>query len=295
MIRILLVLVVFSFMNQKVAVEEVEWRWSDEKVSIMHSLQRSPRDYEISITKPISNQPSLNVAISDGTETLCEFESHFEGAFAFSESGSIVVYSQHSPIATGCALVAYDLVGKKQLWTANLEGIGPVSHSKWRNRINLLMGKDRVTVFGDEGQKYIEVVSLKTGKTISHRTLELVQFDGQSFEFQRLVNVAKETRAFPNALAEGNDPGIVKDDKPWSGTFVSQSHKTTLIIEKYREGIRQGPSVGFHTPRRMHWTGEYLDGEKHGVQKIWQVDGRLHSTKVYDKGKLISEKQADFK
>ena len=270
--------------------DEIPWQWSDADSSIIHYLQRGSKDYDISLTKPKSaNSYLLTVKVSDGAETLCEWESHFEGAFVFSKSGSTVVYSKFSPIANGCTLVAFDLKAKRQLWETRLKGIGPVRHSKWRNRINMKIKDDQIIVYGDEGRKYIEVVDLNSGETVSHRTLDTIQFDGEEFEFQKLVQLAATSHRFPVALKDAADPGELKDGKAWSGTFVQRSHKTALIIEKYKNGKRNGRSVGFHSPTVKHWTGWYRNGEKNGEQKIWSSDGRLHSTSIYELGKRISE------
>jgi len=116
---------------------------------------------------------------------LCRFDSHYEGVFLFDRNRHWVIYSQHSPIATGCTLVAFDLKTKQQVWETHLKGIGPVGHSKWRNRINLKLTKDSVTVYGDEAtQKYIESVSLESGELIYHR---LAQTDPRLKRAQKIV------------------------------------------------------------------------------------------------------------
>ena len=83
------------------------------------------------------------------------------------------MYSNHRAIATDCSLVAYDLKRRSQLWKAHLKGVGPLGHSKYRNRINLRAGPGQaVTVFGWESfGRYIEVVDVKTGKTLTQRKI----------------------------------------------------------------------------------------------------------------------------
>ena len=271
---------------------EPEWRWSEEATSIIHYFSATPADYKISIIRPKSTGVfNLKVEISDGQETLTQFDSHLEGAFLFDHEKDWVIYSQHSPIATGCTLVAFDLKAKRQVWKTNLKGIGAVAHSKWRNRINLKLEKDLVTVFGDEGRRYIESVSLESGKSTYHRMIDHIKFDGQEFEYRKLVELARGQQPFPVALTNCNSPGVLKDKKPWSGTFVNQSHKTELMIETYENGLRHGSSNGYHTPTIRHWTGEYVKGKLHGQQKTWDASGRLHSTSVYKHGDLISERQ----
>lgn len=291
MVKLIVALVLVTIVKHNVT-NEPQWRWSDRDASIISYLGATPADYEISVTRPKSSGiQNLKVAISDGQNVLCRFDSHYQGAFLFDRDRHWIVYSQYSPIATGCTLIAFDLKAKRQVWETHLKGIGPVSHSKWRNRINLKLERDRITVFGDEGAKYIESVSLDSGESIYHRLVDLIEFDGQQLEYQKLLKLARERDISPGALSDCKAPGILKDGKPWSGTFVWQSHKTNLIIEKYEDGLRHGPSVGYQTPKIRHWIGEYVKGEKHGREQIWNATGRLHSTSVYEHGERVSEKQ----
>jgi len=171
MIKLLIALLMVTIVTHDTE-NEPQWRWSDREASIISYLGAAPSEYKISITRPQSSGiKDLKVAISDGDSVLCRFESNYQGAFLFDRNRNWIIYSQYSPIATGCTLIAYDLKTKQQVWKTNLKGIGPVSHSKWRNRINLKLETDRVTVFGDEGTKYIESVSLASGETVYHRML----------------------------------------------------------------------------------------------------------------------------
>jgi hypothetical protein len=111
-----------------------------------------------------------SVQVTRRGHTVVRFKAHSETAFVIL-ADRVLVYSVHHPISTGCTLVAFDLKRRRQLWKTNLKGIGPVGHSKYRNRINLTAGPGAaVTVFGWESfGRYLEVVDLKTGKTLTHR------------------------------------------------------------------------------------------------------------------------------
>ena len=290
MLKLLVTLSLIGLMNLNADAQE-PWKWSDDKASILQPLLTGSRLYDVSVTNPKSERRNmLNVKISSGGETLCQWESHGEGAFVFAKSDSMVVYSQYSPIASGCRLVAFSLSDKKQMWQTDLKGIGPVEHSKYRNRINLILKDDRLIVYGNESSgKYIEVVDLNSGETISNRQVPFVGFDGQELEYEKLVTLANSTGAFQVAVSDCDDPGIERDGKPWSGTFVSRSHKTDLIIEKYQDGKRHGSSVGFDSPTIHHWIVTYDQGEMHGTKKVWNSEGVLWTNSVYEHGKRISE------
>jgi len=129
MIQLILAMLMVTLVKNEVE-NEPEWRWSDRETSIISYLGAAPSDYEISITQPKSSRPgNLKVAITDGENVLCRFDSHYEGVFLFDRNRHWVIYSQHSPIATGCTLVAFDLATKQQVWETHLKGIGPVGHS----------------------------------------------------------------------------------------------------------------------------------------------------------------------
>jgi hypothetical protein len=89
-------------------------------------------------------------------------------------SEKILYFADYSPYSDGCLLVAYDLRTGKELWKAQLKGIGAVDHSVYSNRINMDLDESVVRVAGREaGGNYVEVVDRKTGRTIAHRLFPL--------------------------------------------------------------------------------------------------------------------------
>ena len=96
------------------------------------------------------------------------FEGHKGTVFAVGDG--VLYYADFGPITSGCAVVAYDLKAKKQLWKAGLKGLGPIGHSRYSNAVNLGLDKQAVCVRGRESAgRYIEYVDLKTGKTVGHK------------------------------------------------------------------------------------------------------------------------------
>ena len=135
----------------------------------MSYLLRGSEKYDISLIRPAGkpNRWLINAIVFQDGRELHRWQSHHEGTFTI--VGDILVYSIHSPIATGVQITAYDLsVGKIQ-WQTHLKGVGPVSHSKYRNQINLVVNDGVVTVYGKESSgHYIEKLNLSSGELISN-------------------------------------------------------------------------------------------------------------------------------
>jgi hypothetical protein len=90
---------------------------------------------------------------------------------AFRVEGDVLYYPEYERIASGCALVAYDLKAGKQLWRTGLRGLGPVGHSRYRNEVDLAVADGVVTVYGRESAgRYVERVDATTGRTLDHKT-----------------------------------------------------------------------------------------------------------------------------
>ena len=85
----------------------------------------------------------------------------------------ILYIAEYSPIATGCDVVALDLKTGKQLWKSELEGIGPVRHSKYLNLVNIETDGQKVIVLGNEASgRYIELLDLQSGKMLTNKQLD---------------------------------------------------------------------------------------------------------------------------
>jgi hypothetical protein len=87
------------------------------------------------------------------------------------EKGGVLYRAEFNPHASGCAVVAYDLKTREHLWRSELKGLGPVDHSKYFNAVRVEpVGEAALAVYGKESAgRYVEVVSLKTGRTLGHK------------------------------------------------------------------------------------------------------------------------------
>jgi len=146
------------------------WRFKAKETRLAWYRARVKAPFYVVTRAPSRSASFAWISLRRPGKPLRRWKGHLESALLVLDKRWLV-YSLHSPIASGCTLVVYDLKRRRLRWKAILKGIGPVIHSKYRNRINLRAGPgNRVTVFGWESSgKYIEVRDLKTGKLFAHR------------------------------------------------------------------------------------------------------------------------------
>ena len=66
-------------------------------------------------------------------------------------------------------LAAFDGASGKPLWTIHLDGIGPIAHSAYHNRVQMRIVDGHPTVFGSEARRYIEQRDAATGALVSQQ------------------------------------------------------------------------------------------------------------------------------
>jgi len=146
------------------------WKWDIKATKLNGSIARYKGKHRISVTATRGLVRKGVVTVERLGRTVLRFAAHAETPFVVL-GDRLLVFSTHHAFSSGCTLIAIDLKTKKQRWKTRLKGVGPVGHSEYRNRINLRAGPGAaVTVFGWESYgRYIEVVDLKSGKTLHHR------------------------------------------------------------------------------------------------------------------------------
>jgi hypothetical protein len=109
------------------------------------------------------------VEVRDRKAEVCSFDAHDGTAFLIRRG--VLYRADFDRHSSGCAVVAYDLKGRKQLWRAELKGLGPVDHSKYFNAVRLEPVDGKVlAVHGKESAgRYVEFVALRSGKTVGHK------------------------------------------------------------------------------------------------------------------------------
>jgi hypothetical protein len=150
---------------------EAPWEWSDELASAADSAKRLKGDYKAEYKAEAGAPGSLGYGtiriLRDGV-AVHTFGGHKRTVFTVRDG--VLYYADFGPISSGCAVVAYDLKAKKQLWKARLKGLGPIGHSRYSNAVNLDLDKQAVCVRGKEAAgNYIEYVDLRSGKTVGHK------------------------------------------------------------------------------------------------------------------------------
>jgi hypothetical protein len=130
------------------------------------------RDYRVEVIHPKDTWGrDLTLRVFDGGMLVGAWEVHPNTVFT--RLGDVLYLADYHPIASGCAVVAYDLKARRPLWRTHLQGIGPVKHSKYRNRVRIETDGRMLIVRGDESSgRYVEVLDVKSG-----RTVEIHRFD----------------------------------------------------------------------------------------------------------------------
>ena len=154
---------------QKIA-DATPWGWSADRATVADSFLRLPNTYQAELIRPKDKSGVVIICLTDGGKELYSWMGHYGSVFAL--SGDVLVYADYGQGRTGCSLIAYDLMQKKQLWQTALKGLGPIPHSRYSNSVNLeYIDNATVRVFGNESAgKYLEFVDINTGKTVGHRT-----------------------------------------------------------------------------------------------------------------------------
>ena len=152
--------------------DRAEWKWADERATVLDAVLHASCDYEISLLRKKGAWGDLTIRFADKDRVALVIEGHVGTTFV--TDGTVVYYADYRLMSSGCALVAFDLKARKQLWKTALRGLGPIDHTKYYNRVRVeLIPGAAVRVWGKESAgTYLEYVDLKTGKTIAHRKFE---------------------------------------------------------------------------------------------------------------------------
>lgn len=146
------------------------WEWSDEN-DLLRCV-RNLDDYEVRITRAKGARPpdGLRVAVFDGATEVFAIDGH--RATVLTRRGGVAFVADFDPGATGCAVVAFDLKNRKELWRAELRGNPPPFHSAYRHQVVFRWEEKWLVVYGDEANgRYIEFLDPATGKTVGHKKL----------------------------------------------------------------------------------------------------------------------------
>jgi hypothetical protein len=153
---------------QKIA-DSTPWTWAAERASVSDSFLKFPNTYQVELIRKKDKIGVVTIRLLDDGKEVFGCVGHYGSVFAL--SGDVLAYADFGPGRSGCSVIAYDLKQKKQLWKTDLKGLGSIPHSRYANSVNLeFIDNATVRVFGNESAgQYLEIVDLKTGKTVGHR------------------------------------------------------------------------------------------------------------------------------
>ena len=153
---------------QKIA-DSTPWTWAPERASITDSFLKFPNTYQVELIRKKDKYDQIIVRLVDNGKELVAWQGHQRSVFCL--KGDVLVYADFNSSTSGCIVIAYDLKKQKRLWKTDLNGLGPIDHFEYANEVNLeIISKEAVRVFGNEfAGQYLEIVDLKTGKTVGHR------------------------------------------------------------------------------------------------------------------------------
>jgi hypothetical protein len=149
--------------------DEMPWSWSDVKASLFYCIDHNLPNYQVELSlNPKERFKPVTIRIGDGKKMLFACQGHGQTVFVSREK--MLFVADFHPLVTGCQVMAVDLTSGKQLWQTRLRGIGPVTHSRYNNLVNIETDGRVVIVRGNESSgRYVEILDTKTGKTVGHK------------------------------------------------------------------------------------------------------------------------------
>jgi hypothetical protein len=147
--------------------DAMAWQFSKKAASPAASAKALPKPYEADVT--VNDPWRANLGIKKSGKVLYEWQGHAETVFVV--TGDVLYYTDHDQTSTGCQVVAVDLTNGKRLWKVRLKGLGPITHTRYRNQVNIgLEDVDTLRIFGRESAGgYVELVDRHKGKTVANR------------------------------------------------------------------------------------------------------------------------------
>jgi len=94
---------------------------------------------------------------------------HFVAAGAMVLAGDTIYATHHCSISSGAQVSAVSVETGQVRWTVDLQALGPVDHSKYRNETQIELDERGLVIYGNEAQgAYTEVLDPATGAQRSH-------------------------------------------------------------------------------------------------------------------------------
>jgi hypothetical protein len=147
----------------------VEWRWSEDKATLAFCTKQYMPDFDVEKEKPMEYYSPINIRSKKTGKMVYSYKDASIGT-VFTRSKDILYVAEHSPIATGCEVVAINLNTGEQVWRTRLKGLGHIIHEEYSNEVNIGTDGNQLIVWGKEHDgRYIEHLDVQSGKTTSNQ------------------------------------------------------------------------------------------------------------------------------
>ncbi len=101
----------------KAKVDAAQRRWRDDENQLRRGVRDHLANYQARVTEREGGWGRLRVTVFDGGAEVYAFDGHEETTLT--RIGDVVFVADLSPIATGCAIVAFNLKAREELWRTN--------------------------------------------------------------------------------------------------------------------------------------------------------------------------------
>ena len=108
---------------------------------------------------------------------------HSDSIIAWKDEKYLMIVS-YGPISSGCNLTRIDTGSNSIVYYARLNGMGPIDHSQYGNRVRVYKNEDLIMIVGDEAAgDYREI------RRISNGSLILVNQNFKNFNSPPFINI----------------------------------------------------------------------------------------------------------
>lgn len=148
--------------------ENVKWLWDETKLDNTAIYCGSQLNY---VFDEMANTAKLQFSyVSGEVKIIWEGKNVFaETAFLYIE-GNVLFAAIYSQGSTGCMILALNLETGKTIWERQLISLGSVGHSRYINKVQMILTDNKLVVFGwESGGKYIEVLETANGNLVFNK------------------------------------------------------------------------------------------------------------------------------
>ena len=142
-----------------------DWFWSEDQATLTQSMMEVKKPFVASL-RAVDRAQLLE--ISEGTRIAASVPTHRYSVFLIKDARLFVADFPY--MSSGCAVECFDLKRGKSLWRSDLKALGPISHSKYYNRVLMRFEGSSLVVYGKESAgRYRETLDTKSGKTLENK------------------------------------------------------------------------------------------------------------------------------